>query len=116
MTKHPSQGEYKRVLCVCSGGLLRSATAALVLSSPPYDFNTRAAGITEQYALVDVTQNLIDWADEIVLMEAKHFLEICKRFDVADNKCIVLGLTDDYLYRDPKLIEAIKEKYDARSI
>lgn len=38
------QGSYKRVLCVCSAGLLRSPTAALVLSKDPYNFNTRACG------------------------------------------------------------------------
>ena len=45
------QGEYKRVLCVCSAGLLRSPTAALVLSQEPYNFNTRAAGLDEAFAL-----------------------------------------------------------------
>ena len=43
---NPFQKDYKRVLCVCSAGLLRSPTAAYVLSQAPYNYNTRAAGLT----------------------------------------------------------------------
>lgn len=64
------QGEYKRVLCVCSAGLLRSPTTAVVLSSEPYNFNTRAAGLVREFALVPVDKVLLFWADEIVCMTA----------------------------------------------
>lgn len=30
------QGDYRKVLCVCAGGRLRSPTAAVVLSQAPY--------------------------------------------------------------------------------
>lgn len=63
------QGKHKRVLCVCSAGLLRSPTAAWVLSNPPYNFNTRAAGIDVGHALIPVDDVLIEWADEIVCMD-----------------------------------------------
>ena len=38
-TQNKYQGKYKKVLCVCSAGLLRSPTAALVLSQEPFNFN-----------------------------------------------------------------------------
>ena len=116
MAKHPSQGEYKKVLCVCSGGLLRSPTAAWVLSNPPYNFNTRCAGIDDKYALIQVDSLLIEWADEIVCMERKHHKQIEKKFEgheyLGPKKVICLGLSDDYLYRDESLINVIKERYD----
>ncbi len=69
---NPYQGEFKRVLCVCSAGLLRSPTAAMVLSQDPFNFNTRAAGIVPNYALIPVDEVLLEWADEIVCMELEH--------------------------------------------
>lgn len=65
------QGSYKRVLCVCSAGLLRSPTTALVLSQPPYNYNTRAAGLTKEFALVPVDPVLLHWADEVVCMNSE---------------------------------------------
>ena len=54
------QGDYKRVLCVCSAGLLRSPTAALVLAQDPYNYNTRAVGVTQDFALVPVDRVLLE--------------------------------------------------------
>ena len=50
-TRNPYQGTSKRVLCVCSAGLLRSPTIAWILSNPPFNFNTRAAGVSLEYVL-----------------------------------------------------------------
>ena len=111
MSKHPSQGLFKKVLCVCSGGLLRSPTAAVVLSQKPYNFNTRAAGLIPKYALIQVNQLLIDWADEIVCMDFKH-KELINKFVVKNKKITCLGITDDFVYMDPKLVKLIKEKYE----
>jgi hypothetical protein len=43
------QGKYKRVLAVCSGGLLRSPTIAHTLAAEPYNYNTRSVGIDPDY-------------------------------------------------------------------
>ena len=110
MAFHPSQGHYKRVLCVCSGGLLRSPTAALVLSGPPYNYNTRSGGITPKYALIPVDQVLVDWADEIVCMGEEH-VPLIKKFKLGKKRVTCLNISDDYLYRDPKLIKLIKSRY-----
>lgn len=105
---NPYQGEFKRVLCVCSAGLLRSPTAAMVLSQDPFNFNTRAAGIVPNYALVPVDEVLLEWADEIVCMELEHkiMLEMLTK-----KKIICLEIADSYPYRDPELIGLIKQKY-----
>lgn len=104
------QGSFKRVLCVCSAGLLRSPTAAVVLSRPPFEFNTRAAGITTEYALVPVDKVLLKWADEIVCMEESHALAIRKMIGLT-KPIVVLNLEDCYEYRNPELMELIAKKY-----
>ena len=105
------QGKYKRVLCVCSAGLLRSPTAALVLSQEPYNYNTRATGLTKEFALVPVDQVLLHWADEIVCMNPEQAEELRERLET-DKPVIVLNIEDRYRYRDPELVEQIKAAYD----
>lgn len=113
--KNHYQGSAKKVLCVCSAGLLRSPTAAVVLSQEPYNFNTRAAGITNEYALIPVDEALIHWADEIVLMQPEHLHELTRRFvDQLEGKdLIVLNIPDSFEYRSPGLIAGIRKSYDA---
>jgi predicted protein tyrosine phosphatase len=108
------QGKYKRVLCVCSAGLLRSPTTALVLSQEPFNYNTRAAGCVAEYALVPVDEVLVDWADEIVCMEPNH-VEKIKPFCSGDEKIICLDLPDQFEYRNPDLMRLIRERYEALS-
>ncbi len=114
MAIHPSQGAYRRVLCICSGGLLRSPTAAWVLSNPPFNFNTRCAGIVPKYALIQVDKILVEWAQEIVCMDKKHLRLFQKKFPVAAAMKPVrcLGISDDFLYRDEELIESIVSQYE----
>lgn len=109
-SKNEFQGEHKKVLCVCSAGLLRSPTAAVVLSQPPYNYNTRAAGIVNQFALAQVDEVLIYWADEIVCME----MEQADLLSALTKKPIIcLNIEDSYAYRDEKLVWLIKEKYNS---
>ena len=106
------QGEYKRVLAVCSANMLRSPTIAHVLSAEPYNFNTRSAG-THSFALIPVTQDLLMWADEIVCAETEHAISVrnmLMKFDL-DKPIVNLGIPDNYEYRDPKLIELIHSRY-----
>lgn len=108
------QGTEKRVLCVCSAGLLRSPTMARVLAET-YNYNTRAAGMAEEYALIDVNDVLIEWADEIVVAEDWMGVEIMKRFPSV-TKYISLDLPDIYERMNPKLVKLIKERYEKNSV
>lgn len=109
-SSNPYQGGWKKVLCVCSAGLLRSPTTALVLSQPPYNFNTRAAGLDVDFALIPVDDILLSWADEIVCMTKDQIHTISSR--VPEGKSIVcLDIEDAYMYRDPDLIIMIKARY-----
>jgi predicted protein tyrosine phosphatase len=113
---NPYQGATKRVLCVCSGGVLRSPTTAHLLSAEPYNFNTRAAGIDEYHALVPVDEVLVRWAQEIVLMENHHAIDLFRKFvDAGDNQnqnIVVLNIPDRFAYMQPELKVLIKEAYD----
>jgi predicted protein tyrosine phosphatase len=116
---NPDQGPAKKVLCVCSAGLLRSPTAALVLSQEPYNFNTRSCGVSSEYALIPIDTVLVAWADEIVCMQKEHAITVRRLLESTDMyydeapKVKVLDIPDDFSYRDPNLMALIKERYDA---
>lgn len=112
--KNPYQGKNKKVLCVCSAGLLRSPTIAWVLSIPPYNYNTRSCGINDEYALISLDEVLVEWADEIVTVNPEYKARIEKNFSVR-GKIIALDIPDIYEYKSPELIELIKEQYNERS-
>lgn len=111
--KNPNQGVAKKILCVCSAGLLRSPTAAVVLARAPYNFNTRAAGMIKQFALIPVDQVLLTWCDEVVCMEEEHVELLGKLMNdtgvARPVKC--LDIQDAYEYMDDKLVWLIEQKY-----
>lgn len=107
--KNPNQGKHKRVLCVCSAGLLRSPTTALVLSMEPYNFNTRSCGIDVGHALIALDPVLVEWADEIVCMD--EYQE--KRIKEMTTKPVLnLRIGDNFEYRDKGLMVIVRTKYD----
>ena len=109
--KHRYQGSTKKVLCVCSAGLLRSPTAAEVLSKDPYSYNTRSAGLVKEYALIPVDRVLLEWADEIVVMDQLQASNI--KIMLEESKTIInLCIPDRYKFRDSELINKIRERYD----
>lgn len=110
------QGDYKRVLTVCSANMLRSPTIAHVLSANPYNFNTRSAG-TAAFALIPVTEELLFWADEIVCADTEHAIVIRdKLMELNLDKVLInLNIPDIYEYRNPELIKLIKERYEQRT-
>ena len=110
------QGDYKRVLTVCSANMLRSPTMAHVLSTEPYNFNTRSAG-TAGFALIPVTEDLLMWCDEVVCADTEHALYIRDKMMewMLDKPVINLNIPDIYEYRNPELIKLIKERYEQRT-
>lgn len=114
-TKNQYQSNRKKVLCVCSAGLLRSPTIAWVLSNEPYNCNTRAAGVVNEYALIPADEVLVEWADEIVCAEAEHLERIRYLLDARNTEkpVHVLGLPDVHEMRSPELVEAVKSSLAA---
>lgn len=105
------QGPARRVLFVCSAGMLRSATAAKVGNI--LGFNTRACG-SENYALIPLSVNLISWAEAIYFVNpynfvsAKHtFFEDYDTKCMLDDKSTVWNIDDIYNYDEPVLVRII---------
>ena len=104
---------HKRALCVCSAGLLRSPTAAFVLSQEPWNYNTRAVGLAPEFALIPLDQVVLEWADEIVCMtqdQADAVLDMVEQLKLT-TPVVCLNIPDNFGYRDPVLVELIKERY-----
>lgn len=108
--KNPYQGNALKVLCVCSAGLLRSPTTANVLHKK-YGYNTRAAGVDTDHALIPVDEVLLEWADQIVCMENTHRQYILNNFNADDAKIVVLGISDSYGWNEDPLPDLILKSY-----
>jgi predicted protein tyrosine phosphatase len=106
--KNPNQGKAKKVLCVCSAGLLRSPTLAWILSNEPFNYNTRAVGTSNDYALIVLDEVNLQWADVVVFVDKEnHSIARYEFAELIDNmECHVLKIPDVYQFRHPKLIEA----------
>lgn len=111
---NPYQGQYERILTVCSGGVLRSPTAAWVLSNEPFNANTRSCG-TEDYAVIRMDEALLRWAHNIVCMTKEHEEKV--QAMLAEYKIkrpvLCLNIPDNFRYRDSNLIKMITAAYTA---
>lgn len=121
-TTNRMQGDDKRVLCCCTAGLLRSPTAAMVLGSEPFNYNTRAVGLENHYALIPIDPALAVWAHEFVVMEEDHrdilveyLTDLEKKEplvgELTTKPIIVLNVPDRYMRMDERLQEIIKQQY-----
>jgi predicted protein tyrosine phosphatase len=106
--RNPNQGSNKKVLCVCSAGLLRSPTLAWILSNEPFNFNTRAVGTSSEYALIVLDEVQLQWADAVVFVDDDNYRVACyDHKELLDNmEHHVLEIPDMYKFRHPKLVEA----------
>ena len=108
-----SQGNTKKVLCVCSAGLLRSATLQNMLIKE-YGYNVRNCGTEESYALIPISEALLLWADEIVFVNKSNYRSVAldlEEMKIQKDKIFVLSILDIYNFNDPKLVEICKKQY-----
>jgi predicted protein tyrosine phosphatase len=106
--KNPYQGSQERVLCVCSAGLLRSPTVAVLLAQRGY--NTRAVGIEREHALISIDEVLLEWADSVVVMNFSQAEEILLMG--FNGKIYNFNLPDDYNYMQKELVAEIEVRLD----
>jgi predicted protein tyrosine phosphatase len=100
----------KRLLFVCSQNKLRSPTAEQVFSVRT-DIEVSSAG-TNNDAENPLTDELVAWADIIVVMERAHRTKIQKKFRAAshDARIICLDIPDEYEFMDPGLVRLLETK------
>ena len=99
--------KMKKVLFVCSYLQSRSPTAEIWLSQ--YEgFEVKSAGTYSPEARVRLSEQLIEWADMIFVMEEEHkevVLELCPD---AESKITVLNIPD--IYRESELMDILEKK------
>lgn len=106
--KNSFQGDTLKALCVCSAGLLRSPTIAKVLSAH-YNYNVRACGTDQEYALIPISTALLHWADLVVFADREHYEDV-REYMNSGKRHIILDLPDDYSYDDEQLVQLVREK------
>jgi predicted protein tyrosine phosphatase len=102
----------KKLLFVCTVNRMRSATAHKVYETDAR-FEVKSAG-TDKSASTVLTEELLNWAESVVVMEKHHRNHIRKHFpDIYINKRIVcLYIPDDYDYMQTELISILKDKLE----
>ena len=116
VVKNPYQGQDKRIVFVCSMGILRSATGARIYA---HKYNTRTAGSWPD-ALIPLTPMLMAWADELVFVNQENYDNIINQLEgsmhtFVASKSKVLNIPDKYPHMHPELIKAFEEQYEPRT-
>ncbi len=108
---NPYQTKAKKVLCLCSAGMLRSPTIANTLHKE-YGYNTRAAGVDAYHALIPVDEVLLTWADEIVCAEPSVHRRLVELYPSIPLRIVVLNLPDIFEWNSAELIRLITKQYE----
>ena len=100
----------RHLLFICSQNRLRSPTAQAVFSEFE-GVEALSAGLNHD-AEIPVSADLLEWADEILVMEQSHKRKLSKRFGafLKDKKVRVLGIPDDFEYMQLELVTLLKNK------
>lgn len=109
---NPFQGSDKKVLFVCSMGILRSATAARMYAKK---YNTRSVG-TYPDALIQITPLLISWADEVVFVNEDAFQDAIGYEHIAEAlegvPIKILDIPDTFEHMHPALRDEFEQQYE----
>lgn len=114
---NPAQTKVKKVLCLCSVGMLRSPTLANLLHAE-FGWNTRSAGVDKDFALVPVSEALLKWADLVVCVELSVLFELVKDDEQAEavenTRVVPLNVPDEFNWNEKELrdimLEQVKDK------
>lgn len=102
-----------KLLFVCTVNRMRSATAHKIYENDKR-FEVKSAG-TDKSANTVISNEILSWADSIVVMEKHHRNFIRQKFpEIYKNKKIVcLYIPDDYDYMQTELIGILKDKVES---
>jgi len=100
----------KRGLFVCEGNLHRSPTAERLYANTP-GVKARSAGLSP-LARVQLTDELLAWADVVFVMERRLRGMLRRRFaTVMEGKELVcLEVPDDFQFQQPELVAILTER------
>jgi predicted protein tyrosine phosphatase len=96
------------LLFICSKNQWRSPTAELLFKNHTIH-SARSAGTSDK-ARIKVNQQLIAWADIILVMERKHRRIVEQNFteSIEDKPIIILDIEDIDQFNDPELIDILR--------
>lgn len=100
----------KHLLFICSRNQLRSPTGEAIFAGY-MGVETDSAGLSPD-AEVRLSEEQIEWADLILVMEKKHLAKINGTFGKAlgGKKVVVLNIPDNYEYMQPELVELLRKR------
>ena len=99
------------VLFIGTANRDRSPTAEQVFGSVP-GWSVRSAG-TESYAETQVTDEMLEWADRIFVMEERHLKSVLAMCPSCLAKITILGVEDEYSRNSAKLVGTLISKMAA---
>lgn len=99
-----------RALFICSRNRLRSPTAERLFAGWP-GVESDSAGLAPD-AEVLLSAEQVEWAELIFVMERIHQKRLQQRFGplLRGRRVICLGISDDYDYMQPELIELLEAR------
>ena len=100
----------EKVLFVCTYNMSRSRTAEVLFEAHPR-VEALSAG-THRTAVVQVSEELVAWADRIIVMEDHHRQTLAERFPtlVAEKPVICLAIPDEYMPLADDLKAILRER------
>ena len=95
-----------KVLFICNQNQNRSKTAELLFKK---HYETKSAGLYNEHP---VTQEQLEWADVIVVMEDAQRTELSKRFPrhYLQKRIVSLNIPDIYRKDQPELVQELRKK------
>lgn len=93
----------RKVLFVCKANVSRSPTAEELFQGWKKVWEAKSAGITPDPRGRLLTQELVDWADLIIVMEPVYREFILSHFQCSPDKIRTLNIADKYTRDDPEL-------------
>lgn len=100
------------LLFICSGNRSRSPTAEKVFADDPR-FHVASAG-TEKNAAVQIDEDLLEWADWVVVMEPAHKRKLRQLFPkiFPAKKVACLGIPDEFYFMEAGLVGLLRERVE----
>ena len=92
----------KRLLFVCSCNLNRSPTFEHYFKEHHPEYEVKSCGVYAGYPL-QLNQNLLEWADEVIVMDCEQAYHIWKHFRDFYDKVHIAGISDQYDTDDGQL-------------
>ncbi len=98
------------ILFHCSQNNYGNSTAEAILADHP-KIEVYYAGLNHD-AEVSLSEEQVQWADLIIVMEKVHRNRLNQKFKtaLAGKRIAVLNIPDDYDYMDPDLIAVLKSR------